>query len=112
MTVKRLIQVAPKAHVVLAPDAKARLKSLGLLLRAARTRRRESRAAFGARMLMGETTLKRMEAGDPSVSLGYYLAAADELGVEMLSNKLAAAEALPEEMARSRGRQRADEWFP
>lgn len=102
----------PKAQVSLDSGAKRQLQALGLLLRAARTGRNLSRARFGARMLIGETTLKRMEAGDPSVSVGYYLAAASELGIEMLSPKLEAAHLLPAGMARSRGRaKRKDDWF-
>lgn len=106
------IDPVAKAEVALDPAALRQLQALGLLLRAARTGRGLSRARFGGRLLIGQTTLKRMEAGDPSVSAGYYLAAASALGVEMLSPKLEAAHVLPPKVRRARGRARTkDEWF-
>lgn len=74
-----------RAEATLPSDAKAAASSLGLVLRKARTKRGLSRKQFGDRVLIAPATLQRMEAGDPRVSLGYYLAAGAELGVPVLA---------------------------
>lgn len=51
------------------------LVQLGANLRIARERRRESLQAMSARVGCSIPTLRRMEAGDPSVAMGVYASA-------------------------------------
>ncbi|MFG6573466.1 helix-turn-helix domain-containing protein [Sulfitobacter sp. 1A13353] len=51
------------------------ITTLGADLRIARERRGESLRAMSARMNVSVPTLRRMEAGDPAVSLGIYATA-------------------------------------
>lgn len=51
------------------------LARLGEHLRIARKRRKESLATFSERMQVSVPTLRRMEAGDPSVSVAAYATA-------------------------------------
>jgi transcriptional regulator with XRE-family HTH domain len=51
------------------------IATLGAHLRIARERRGESLRAMSARMNVSVPTLRRMEAGDPAVSLGIYATA-------------------------------------
>lgn len=51
------------------------LRQLGEHLRIARKRRKQSLAAFSERMQVSIPTLRKMEAGDPSVSVAAYATA-------------------------------------
>jgi DNA-binding XRE family transcriptional regulator len=57
------------------PLVLAQLRTLGENLTLARKRRRETRKAWAQRIGVTEPTLVRMEAGDPSVSIGTYATA-------------------------------------
>lgn len=63
------------------------LRSLGLALRAARTAAGMTREQLAGRLLIGFQTLRRMELGDPRVSFGYYLAAAEQLNVPFVDTE-------------------------
>ena len=52
-----------------------KLQSLGSRLRAERLRRNDTQAIFSARLGISVPTLRKMESGNPSVSVGYWLAA-------------------------------------
>lgn len=53
----------------------AQLRQLGEDLAIARKRRKEPRKAWAIRLGVSEPTLRRMENGDPSVSMGVYASA-------------------------------------
>jgi hypothetical protein len=59
----------------LSAKAALALQSLGENLRVARERRQESLRAWAARMDVSVPTLRRMEAGDPTVGAGVYATA-------------------------------------
>ena len=56
-----------------------KLKSLGSRLRAERLRRDDTQEIFSARLGISVPTLRKMESGDPRVSVGYWLAALNVL---------------------------------
>lgn len=56
------------------------LRALGTRLREERLSRNESQQAFAARIGVSRPTLGKMEAGDPTVQLGFWVAALDVLG--------------------------------
>lgn len=56
----------------LSPVASRSIETFGSHLRIARERRKESLRAMASRMNVSVPTLRRMEAGDPSVSIGIY----------------------------------------
>lgn len=56
------------------------LERLGARLRGERLARNESQARFAARLGISVPTLRRMEQGDPSAQIGYWLAALAILG--------------------------------
>jgi transcriptional regulator with XRE-family HTH domain len=64
---------------------RARLGALGLALRFARTQRKLTRDELAAKLLLSRNTLQRIESGDPAVSMGYYAATAEYLGVPLLA---------------------------
>jgi hypothetical protein len=57
------------------------LRALGAHISVARKRRRISTALMAERMLTTRTTLAKVEAGDPSVSMGLYATALFVLGL-------------------------------
>jgi hypothetical protein len=59
-----------KAHAQLPPATSAALEKLGADLAVARLRRKESLRTWATRMGVTVATLRRMEAGDPSVGIG------------------------------------------
>ena len=72
-----------------------KLRSLGSRLRAERLRRNDTQTMFSARLGISVPTLRKMESGDPGVSLGYWLAALNVLDrAEDLDSILAAPEDL------------------
>ena len=71
------------------------LQKLGLRLRAERLRRDDTQAIFAARLGISVPTLRKMESGDPSVLVGYWLAA---LKVLDRSGDLDAILAAPEDL--------------
>jgi len=56
-----------------------KLKSLGSRLRAERLSRDDTQEIFSARLGISVPTLRKMESGDPRVSIGYWLAALNVL---------------------------------
>ena len=65
---------------------------LGEQLRQARKRQKVSATATAEAAGMSRVTLHRIEAGEPSVTLGAWLAAADALGLRLCLTDAAAAE--------------------
>jgi len=55
---------------MLSIEAQEALASLGQRIRATRLRRNESQARFAARLAISVPTLRKLEKGDPTVSLG------------------------------------------
>ncbi|MEY2683793.1 MAG: hypothetical protein RJA09_937 [Pseudomonadota bacterium] len=72
------------------PLVLAQLRTLGENLTLARKRRRETRKAWAQRIGVTEPTLVRMEAGDPSVSVGTYATALWLVGLAQDLGRLAA----------------------
>jgi transcriptional regulator with XRE-family HTH domain len=111
----KAIKPTPLAAAGLPPEAQAYARLLGASLREARTARGETRAALASRLLIGAATLKRMEKGDPRVSLGYYLAVAMHLGVPALAVQTSPQVGLRaiQRAATSRARRKrsSDDWF-
>jgi len=108
----RKIRIKRRAEASLPEDAQASARTLGLVLRNARTKRALSRKQFGDRVLIAPATLQRMEAGDPRVSLGYYLAAGSELGVPVLTNSGAVGlESILGSLKPRAARKRKSDWF-
>lgn len=60
----------PKAITQLPPSTLAAIEKLGADLAVARLRRKESLASWAKRMGVSISTLQRLEAGDPAISLG------------------------------------------
>jgi hypothetical protein len=69
------------------------VRQLGSDLRAARRRRRIPVALLAQRALISETTLRKVERGDPAVSLGIYATVLFVLGLADRLSGLAAAHA-------------------
>jgi len=91
-------------------DGRSLLQGLGLTLRAARTRRGLTREQLAVKLLLSRNTLQRIESGDPAVSMGYYLAAAEFLGVAALAPPDLDAIIEASGVKSSRARARQDEW--
>lgn len=66
--------------MILSEEAANSLHALGARLRGERLRRNETQQMFAARVGVSRPTLSKMEAGDPTVQLGYWAAALDVLG--------------------------------
>lgn len=60
----------PKAIAQLPPATLAAIEKLGADLAVARLRRKESLASWAKRMGVSISTLQRLEAGDPAISVG------------------------------------------
>ena len=56
-----------------------KLQKLGVRLRSERLRRNESQAIFAARIGVSVPTLRKIELGDSSVSVGYWVSALDAI---------------------------------
>jgi len=72
----------PRTHLPLTPNLTKLSRSLGQRLQLARCRRDLSTTVFAERVGISRNTLKRLEEGDPNVSLGTYLRALRVLGLE------------------------------
>ena len=59
--------------------AGTKLQTLGARLRAERLRRNDTQAMFAARIGVSIPTVRKMECGDPSVVVGYWVIALDLL---------------------------------
>lgn len=81
------VPTVSRAAAHLSDEGRQTLRSLGLALRAARTAAGMPREQLAARLLIGFQTLRRMEIGDPRVSFGYYLAAAEQLNVPFVDTE-------------------------
>lgn len=93
------------------PATQQASKHLGVLVRQARLARQWTIAELAERAGIGTATLKRIEKGAPSVTLGVWLSVFERLGLLALFNTLAdpASEALLNETrARRARRARAD----
>ncbi len=104
----------PKTASALGAAGLAGLRALGAQLRHARTGRGMSRDALGERILVSRATLQRLEAGDPRVAIGYYIAAGGVLGVTVLAAEgpLAIAESrLLPPRSRAARKRASDQWF-
>ncbi len=65
---------------LLSDEARSTLAVLGERLKLARIRRRESQKQAAQRLKTTDVTLRRLEQGDPSLSISLYLAALDIYG--------------------------------
>lgn len=74
--------VMPSKPPVLYPSQARLLKELGQRLRDARLRRRFSAAVVAERAAVARPTLGKVEAGDPTVTMGTYLRVMAVLGLE------------------------------
>ncbi|RRS01060.1 XRE family transcriptional regulator [Aquabacterium soli] len=79
-----------KRRAVILPSAREQLEELGLRLRLARERRGISQVLAAERVGCSRETLRRLEAGDPSVSLGTVLRVLRVLQLDADINSLAA----------------------
>lgn len=73
-------------------DAQSHLKTLGRRLREARLDRNETQRDFAARLGVSIPTLRKMELGDPTVSIGLWAEALWVLGRQGDFNQLLAPE--------------------
>jgi transcriptional regulator with XRE-family HTH domain len=73
-------------------EAWGMLQTLGANLRIARRRRKWSLAALADRVMVSVPTARKLERGDPSVSLGVFVAALWAMGLSENFEKVAAPE--------------------
>ena len=73
----------PAKNPLVAPSPLQQIARLGEQLRQARKRQKVSAAAAAEAAGMSRVTLHRIEAGEPSVTLGAWAAAADALGLQL-----------------------------
>ena len=99
-----LTSIMPSLPPPLYPTQTKLLTELGQRLREARLRRRFSSATVAARAGIARATLTRVEAGDPSVTMGTYLRVLAVLGLERSLAVVAADDVL--------GRQLQDAGLP
>jgi transcriptional regulator with XRE-family HTH domain len=83
-----------RTHLPLTPALGKLALSLGQRLQLARCRRDLSTTVFAERVGISRNTLKRLEDGDPNVSLGTYLRALRVLGLEADVDAVARDDAL------------------
>lgn len=72
----------PKRTLVMFPTALKQLADLGERLRLARRRRSINTELFAERMGVSRETLRRLEKGDPTISMGTYVRALRVLGLD------------------------------
>lgn len=84
----------PRIHLPLLPASTKLSHSLGQRLALARCRRELSTTVFAERVGISRNTLKRLESGDPNVSLGTYLRALRVLGLDADLDMVARDDAL------------------
>lgn len=80
----------PSKSPVIFPSESRQLSSFGERLRLARKRRKLSTAIIASRTGVSRTTVYKVEAGDPSVTLGTYLRVLSALGLDSDISLLAA----------------------
>lgn len=85
------------AKAMLPPPVERSLRQLGENIRIARKRRRQSLVAYAERMQVSVPTLRKVEAGDPTVSVAAYATALWLIGRVHLLGEIANPEA--DEMA-------------
>lgn len=71
-----------KSSYPIFPNALEQLANLGERMRLARCRRKISTVLFAERMGVSRETLRRLEKGDPTISIGIYLRALRVLGLD------------------------------
>jgi transcriptional regulator with XRE-family HTH domain len=84
----------PRTHLPLVPVLAKLSHSLGQRLQLARCRRELTATGFAERVGISRSTLKRLENGDPNVSLGTYLRALRVLGLDKDMEAVARDDAL------------------
>ncbi len=108
-----------KAHSVLSDAAIGSLLQLGRRLKEARLRRNWTQALTAEKAGLSESSIKKVEAGSPRISVSAYLAVFDVLGLPTALDSVFAegTDTLGESLARANLRQRAreprapaDEW--
>ena len=77
-------RVKSRAEAVLAPEDGDLLRRLGIAIRAHRIAGNWTWRTLADRLAIGESTIWRLEKGDPRISLGYYLATCRLLGIQLL----------------------------
>ena len=80
----------PSKSPIVFPQEQRLLAKLGERLRLARLRRQLSNATVAGRAGISRTTLYKVEAGDPSATLGSYLRVLAALGLESDLDSVAA----------------------
>ena len=70
-----------KRSAVVFPDNQQALQSLGENILLARKRRKLTQVQVSARTGLSRVTIGKIEAGDPTVSMGHYVAVLDVLGL-------------------------------
>lgn len=83
-----------KASAPVFPGTAKQLVALGLRLRLARERRKLSQELFAERMGVSRETLRRLEKGDASISMGSFMRALRVLGLDRDIDLLAADDEL------------------
>jgi len=84
-----MIYIMPKKSTTLYPLLTKALADLGQRLKDARLRRRFSAELVSARANIARQTLSKIEAGDPSVTIGNYIQVMTVLGLERDIDKVA-----------------------
>lgn len=109
-----------KSYALVSDAATGALSALGERLREARLRRNWTQAQTAGKAGLSESSVKKVEAGSPRITMGAYLALLDVYGLPTAFNHVLAAgdDAIGEALARSSLRRRArqprlqteDEW--
>ena len=87
---------------MLFPATQRRAEALGERLRAARLRRRMSETEMAERSFVSRTTLRKLEAGDLSVSAAVLARALEVLGLDEDLDRIAANDVLGNKLADAR----------
>lgn len=98
-----------KSYSVLSDAAIGSLLSLGARLKEARLRRNWSQQQTAEKAGLSESSIKKVEAGSPRITVGAYLSLLDVYGMPTAFDRVLAAgtDTLGEALARSATRQRA-----
>lgn len=91
-----------RPHRSLYPDTRRRAEDLGARLKAARLRRRMSEAEMAARVLVSRPTLRRLEAGELSVSVATLVRVLEVLSLAGDLDRIAEHDELGQQIADAR----------